>query len=243
MITLYGAGPFFGLPDPSPFAMKAETLLRMSKLPFDKKQMSRSKAPKGKIPYIEDDGKLLGDSTFIRWHLEQKYRIDFDAMLTAEQRAVAWAFEKMAEDHLYWAIIDTRWTDSANFARGPEDFFRAAPAPIRPLVMAMIKRQVRKALHSHGMGRHSPNEIAALGSRSLGAIADYLADKPFFMGVEPTGADATIFAFVAGAMCPVFKSPIQQAAASHDNLRGYVSRMTARFYPERDEIAGCKAAA
>jgi glutathione S-transferase len=92
MITLYGAGPFFGLPDPSPFAMKAETLLRMSKLPFDKKQMSRSKAPKGKIPYIEDDGKLLGDSTFIRWHLEQKYRIDFDAMLTAEQRAVAWAF-------------------------------------------------------------------------------------------------------------------------------------------------------
>ena len=149
----------------------------------------------------------------------------------------------MAEDHLYWAIVDTRWTDGANFARGPEEFFKAAPAPLRPLVRAMVKRQVRKALHSHGMGRHSANEITALGSRSLAAIADYLGDKPFFMGVEPSGADATIFAFVAGAMCPLFHSPLQQAAVSHGNLRGYVSRMTGRFYPERREIAGCEAAA
>ena len=78
MITLYGSGPNFGLPDASPFVTKAETLLRMSKLPFEKALMSFSKAPKGKIPYIEDDGQLLGDSTLIRWHLEKKYGIDFD---------------------------------------------------------------------------------------------------------------------------------------------------------------------
>ena len=82
-----------------------------------------------------------------------------------------------------------------------------------------------------------------MGSRSVDAIADYLAEKPFFMGTEPTGADATIFAFVISAMCPLFESPLQQAAASHDNLRRYVGRMTARFYPELGEIAGCKAAA
>ena len=69
MITLYGSGPNFGLPDASPFVTKAETLLRMSRLPFEKALMSFSKAPKGKIPYIEDDGQLLGDSTLIRWHL------------------------------------------------------------------------------------------------------------------------------------------------------------------------------
>ena len=69
MITLYGSGPNFGLPDASPFVTKAETLLRMSKLPFEKALMSFSKAPTGKIPYIEDDGQLLGDSTLIRWHL------------------------------------------------------------------------------------------------------------------------------------------------------------------------------
>ena len=44
--------------------------------------MSFSKAPNGKIPYIEDDGQLLGDFTLIRWHLEKKYGIDFDQGLT-----------------------------------------------------------------------------------------------------------------------------------------------------------------
>ena len=93
------------------------------------------------------------------------------------------------------------------------------------------------------MGRHSATEIAELGSRSLQAIADYLGSKPFFMGNEPTGADATIFAFVISSMCPLFESPLQQAAASHDNLRRYVGRMAARFYPELGDIAGCKASA
>ena len=243
MIKLFGSGPNFGLPDASPFVTKVETLLRMANLPFEKHPMSFSKAPKGKIPYIEDDDGLLGDSTFIRWHLEQKYRIDFDRSLTTEQRAIAWAFEKMAEDHLYWSTVYIRWMDDANFDKGPRAFFKAAPAPIRPLVVAMIRRRVRKTLHNQGMGRHSSKEVAELGSRSLQAIADYLGGKPFFMGAEPTGVDATIFAFVVSSMCPVFKSPLQQAAVSHDNLRSYVGRMAARFYPELSEIAGCKAAA
>jgi hypothetical protein len=28
-----------------------------------------------------------------------------------EQRAIGWAFEKMAEDNLYWALVDARWFD------------------------------------------------------------------------------------------------------------------------------------
>jgi hypothetical protein len=44
MIKLYGSGPNFGLPDASPFVTKVETLLRMSKLPFEKALMSFSKA-------------------------------------------------------------------------------------------------------------------------------------------------------------------------------------------------------
>jgi glutathione S-transferase len=243
MIKLFGSGPNFGLPDASPFVTKLETLLRMANLPFEKHPMSFSKAPKGKIPYIEDGDGLLGDTTLIRWHLEKKYQVDFDKSLTTEQRAIAWAFEKMAEDHLYWCTVYTRWMDDANFDSGPRVFFKAAPAPMRPLVTAMVRRQVRKSLHGQGTGRHSATEIFELGSRSLQAISDYLGGKPFVMGAEPAGVDATIFAFVISAMCPLFISPLQQAAASHDNLRSYVGRMTARFYPEFSELAGCKAAA
>src|SRR5690349_7971307 len=47
VITLYTFGPFFGLPDPSPFVMKAETLLKIAKLPYRADTGGFSKAPKG----------------------------------------------------------------------------------------------------------------------------------------------------------------------------------------------------
>ncbi|MFL5316353.1 MAG: glutathione S-transferase family protein, partial [Microvirga sp.] len=229
MITLYGSGPNFGLPDASPFVTKAETLLRMSKLPFEKALMSFSKAPKGKIPYIEDDGQLLGDSTLIRWHLEKKYGIDFDQGLTAEQLAIAWAFEKMAEDSLYWASVYFRWMIEDNFRKGPVNFFKGVPAPVRPVVVSMIRRRLRKTLHGQGIGRHSTDEITAIGIRSIDAMAAYLGDKPFFMGSEPTGVDATMFAFMCGLLSPHFETRTRAVAVRHDNLRRYVGRMTARF--------------
>ncbi len=34
MITLYSFGPFFGLPDASPFVMKGEMLLKLAGLPY-----------------------------------------------------------------------------------------------------------------------------------------------------------------------------------------------------------------
>jgi glutathione S-transferase len=106
----------------------------------------------------------------------------------------------------------------------------------------MVRRKVRGSLWAQGMGRHAPDEIAALGSRSIRALAEFLGDKPFFMGAEPSGADASVFAFVAGTLCPQFRSPVRDAAERYDNLRRYVGRMTARYYPDFKEMAGCPAA-
>jgi glutathione S-transferase len=243
MITLFAFGPGFGLPDPSPFVMKTEVLLKMSGLPYRTDTKGFGKAPKGKLPYIEDDGRLIADSTLIRWHLEKQYQIDFDRGLDAEARAVAWAFEKMAEDQLYWGLVDARWMDEGNFAKGPADFFKRVPAPIRPIVVKMVRRKLRQTLHGQGIGRHAPEEKAALAGRSIEAIADFLGSKAFLMGSEPAGVDAAMFAMVVGALCPRFDTPLRLAAERHDNLKRYVGRMTARYYPDLGELAGCKAAA
>ena len=243
MITLYTFGPAFGLPDPSPFVTKVETLLKMSKLPYRTQADGLGKAPKGKLPYIDDDGERIADSTFIRWHIEKKYKFDFDRGLSAGERATAWAFEKMLEDQAYWALVHERWMNDVNFYKGPANFFGKMPAPLRPLVIAMVRRQLRKILHGQGIGRHAAAEITALATRSIEAISDYLGQKPFFMGAEPTGIDATVFAFIAGTLCPLFDSPTRAAAEAHGNLKAYVGRVTARFYPDFKEIAGVKAAA
>ena len=65
MIILYTFGPYFDLPDPSPFVMKAEVLLKMADLPYETDTGGFNKAPKGKLPYISDDGEIVADSTFI----------------------------------------------------------------------------------------------------------------------------------------------------------------------------------
>ena len=203
MITLYTFGPNFGLPDPSPFVTKAEMLLKMSGLPYRTDTDGFNKAPKGKLPYIEDDGERIADSTFIRWHLEKKYRIDFDRGLTAEQRAVAWAFEKMAEDHLYWTLVDARWMDDANFHKGPSEFFGRLPAPLRPIVIAMVRRQVRKALHAHGMGRHSPAEIVALGVRARSTRSPTISDRSrISWAASRPGSMRRSSRSTAGVLCP-----------------------------------------
>jgi glutathione S-transferase len=218
VITLYAFGPAFGLPDPSPFVTKAEVLLKLAGLPYRTDTGGFRKAPKGKLPYIDDEGTIVADSTLIRFHLEKRHGIDFDAGLSPEQKAIAWAVEK-------------------NFEKGPSRFFDKVPAPVRPLLKAFIRRQVRKQLKGQGMGRHHPEEIAELGRRDIEALAAVLGDKPYLMGAELCGGDATAFAFTAGVLCPLFESPIRRAAESHANLVAYRERMMARFYPELAKAA------
>ena len=105
MITLYTFGPFFGLPDASPFVMKGEMLLKLAGLQYDTNPRGFTQAPKGKRPYIRDDGALIADSTLSRLHLEKKHGIDFDRGLSPREKGIAWSVEKMLEDHLYWLIV------------------------------------------------------------------------------------------------------------------------------------------
>ena len=232
MITLYTFGPAFGLPDPSPFVTKGLVLMKMSGLPFEVKTGGLSKAPKGKLPYLDDGGKLIGDTTFMLMHLADKHGVDLDKGLTPEQRGVGWAFEKMCDEHLYWALIDSRWMIDANFNKGPINFFNAVPALVRPLVIAKVRRDMKRSLYGHGMGRHTRDEIITLAKRDLDAISAQLGDKPFLFGTDPHAADAATFAFVNGCATPFFDSPINDYARSVPNLAAYAQRGMARWFPE-----------
>ncbi|CAH0350699.1 glutathione S-transferase family protein [Aquabacterium sp. CECT 9606] len=230
MIIFYAFGAAFGLPDASPFVMKAEILLKMSGQPYQVNTKGMFKAPKGKLPYINDDGTVVADSTFIRWHLERKYGIDFDQGLSAEQRATAWAVEKMLEDNLYWIGVHWRWVDDANFAKVAAVFFKPVPWWVRAPVEAFVRRRVRNSLHGHGMGRHSVAEMQAIGNRGLTTLATLLGDKPYLMGDQPCGTDAMMFAILTSALCPHFETPMKEEVKRYANLVAYEGRMRGRFF-------------
>ncbi|MDB6063470.1 MAG: glutathione S-transferase [Verrucomicrobiaceae bacterium] len=230
MITLYGFGPHFGLPDASPFVMKAMLLLKMAGLDYQENHGGYKHAPKGKLPFIDDDGELISDSTFIRFHIEKKYGFDFDAHLSPEQKATSWAFEKMCEDHLYWAMIDLRWLDPDNFKRGPAQFFKAAPKPLQPLLHKLVQRRIRKRLCAHGLGLHSAAQIVELTTRDIDALSVCIGGKPYLFGDHPCAADASVFGSIAALLSPTFESPVRAAVEAHANLRAYRDRMMDRYF-------------
>jgi glutathione S-transferase len=230
MITLYVFGPMIGLPDPSPMCMKVHALLKMAGLDYRIDRNGLRKAPKGKLPYIDDAGHVVPDSTFIRWYLEDKYQVDFDQGLTAAERGQAWAFEKLCEDNIYYAVGTARWLDDANFAKGPANFFADAPAVLRPVIKTMVRRQVRRSIYAQGTGRHAPAEINRVAIRGIDAIAVQLGDKPWLMGPEPCSADAMVHATVTGLLCPVFETPLRTATERHANLVAYSRRGMERWY-------------
>ena len=59
-----------------------------------------------------------------------------------------------------------------------------------------------------------------------------LGDKPYLMGDEPCGTDATAFGALAGILTPFFDSTLRQRTEQFANLTAYVDRMMLQYYPE-----------
>lgn len=230
MIKLYTFGSVFGLPDGSPFVTKAMLLLKMAGVDFVAAPGNPMKSPKGKLPFIEDDGEIIADTTFIRRHLEQKYGVDFDAGLTPQQRATGVAIAQMVDEHLYFALLYTRWVDETGFRDGASHFFDPLPAPVRGLVGSIMRRRIAKALRGRGTGRHSPTDIVALGARDIDAVATLLGDKLFLFGDRPTSADASAFAQIATIVIPDLPNGLKDAATKHPNLVAYCDRVMKTYF-------------
>src|SRR6201984_2865789 len=210
MITLYGFGTGFGLPEISPFVTKTEVQLKMAGLAYRKERAMPPASPKGQLPFIEDEGENVAHPPFIRPRIERKYGFDFDAGLAREMRAQAWAFERMIEHHVYWALVGARWVDDANFAKGPAHFFDGPPEHMREKLRKDSQFRVAENYLLSGLGRHAPDEDVDLAVRSLFALSVQLGDKPYLMGDTPCGADATAFCALTGILTPFFTSALRE---------------------------------
>ena len=223
----------FGVPCPSPFCMKAEILLKMAGLDFETEIIADpGKAPKGKLPYIVDDGVEVADSSLIRKHLKSKYGADFDPGLSAEQKAVSHAMARMAEERLYWVGLYSRWIDEHNWPIIKDFWFGSMPPVIRSLIPIIAQSQVKKNLKAHGISRHSETDIYAFGAEDLAALSTQLGDKPYMFGDTPTSLDATAYPMIANDLIEELPGPVLDAAKSHANFAPYVERCQALWFPD-----------
>ena len=65
-------------------------------------EFSYKTGPKGKVPWIEYNGDIYSDSTFIIRHFNTEMGLELNKGLNPEQKAIEHALQKMVEEHMYW---------------------------------------------------------------------------------------------------------------------------------------------
>jgi glutathione S-transferase len=221
----------WGLVSVSPFCLKLDAFLRMTGIPHRSVTAATPFAgPKKKAPWIEHEGRTIGDSAFIIAYLIERFGIDPDAALTPAQRGQAVAIQRLVEENLYWAMVYDRWVREENWPILKNSVLGEIAAPVRAAIAPLARRGVKKQLAGHGMGLHSDEDIQAIARRDLGALAGMLGDQDWFFGGEPSLADATVFSLLANIRYPEFTSPMQAMIEGHANLARHTDRFRARFY-------------
>lgn len=235
-IELFQVAPAFGVPSPSPFCVKVEAWLRVTATPYRVHAVfNPARGPKGKIPWVRLEGRLLGDSELILDALTAATGHDLDAGLGARERADATAYRVMVEEHLYWAIVHERWCNPALWPRVRDAFFAGIAPGVRELVAAWARRQVRAQLAASGLGRHAPAEIVEFARRDLDALAAFLGDKTYLLGDRMCRADTSIFATLTNLVDVELDGPICALARGRSNLVAYAQRLRRELFPAPGE--------
>lgn len=230
-ITLFHGPIAWGIPNVSPFCTKLETYLRMAEISYQTKLGDPRKAPTGKIPYIELDGKMIGDSQRIIEALQRKLGDKTDAHLSAAERTRGHLIRRTLEEGTYFVLLYTRWCTEDGWKAYAPVFAPMLPPLIGGPVLSIIRSQVAKSVRAQGTGRQAPGTIYDMGKADFDAIAAELGDKPFLFGDNPSSFDAVLYAFTSGILSFPTDSPIKRHVATLANLVAHCERMQQRFFP------------
>lgn len=226
MIEFFKFPENFGMRDASPFVLKLETYLKLAGVDYETTIITDPrKAPKGKLPYIKDNGQTIADSSICIEHLKQNYGDPLGADLTPEQHGIGHAVKTMLEERTYWVLVHTRWIDPEYQHITLDAWFGDIPGIIRGFITKKIIKDMKVAMAGHGIGRHSPEEIFAFGLKDLRAFEAVLGDKPYLLGDAPSEYDATGYGFLANFMAEPFPSPMSEYIANSKPLTAYIERV------------------
>ncbi len=232
MIKLYCFGENFGLHEPSPFTLKIDLILRMAGIPFEpiSDVNNLRTAPKGKLPYAEDNGQIIADSFFIVEHLKRYHGLALDNWLTDQQKAVAQLVTKSLDENFYWCIVYSRWVPDETWVKVKEAFFGNMPFPIKYIVPKIARKSVKTNLLHHGIGKHSEEEIMQIARHSLSSLSELLGDQDYMFGGKMSSLDASAYAFLAQVILVDLDNDLTAMAREYKNLVNYCQRIYQSYY-------------
>ncbi len=236
MIEIYGFTPSWGLPDISPFVTKVVNYATMAGVPFEYKiqplDTLAATSPTAKLPYIVDEGEQINDSTTIIEHLKEKYGDKLDSTLSAQDKAVGLAFQRLVEENVYWSgIIWVRWRNMEVFSLYLPSFVPPGvePEPAFLEAMAAYREKIWSAAAGHGMGLRTDQDVLDNLKADIDALSDFLDTKDYFLGQDPSSYDATIYSTIRHITDAPWQSEGRAYLLTKPNLVAYADRVRDRF--------------
>ena len=163
MMKLHVLPEAFGLRNPGPFAFKCELAITHLKLGHELlDSLDPRTGPKGQMPYLDDEGTIVADSDLILQYVDAKTDGGLYGHLTDVQWADGIAYMRLAEEHLYWLMVASRWLEDAWFPHIKSDFFGSMPFPINHIAPMLARREVKQTYHLQGLGRHTHEELSLI---------------------------------------------------------------------------------
>ena len=232
MITLQGFAPAWTLPCLSPFVTKTAYYMRLAGIEYAFASVNpfelKTATPFGKVPVINDDGKVVADSTTIIDYLERTRGEPLNKGATLRERAVMLAFNRLLDEHFYWcAVVLPRWRNQENWenyipvlcgGRQPDQALRQALEVVRAAMLA--------ELEGHGIGRLDDATAYARARADVDALAAQLGDQPYFMGDRLRTIDASVLAFARHVLDSPFPSDVKQYMETKPSIVAYVRRLS-----------------
>ena len=229
MIKLYQFRPFWGLPNASPFCMKAETYLRFREIDFETVACNPRQSPSKQIPFITidelGDSHTITDSEKIISYFESRQEKPMDAGLTAQQKATAYLIRSKVEEELYWQITYMRWGDPQGWAVFLPDLKKHMEGLKGKVLPWIIRRILLRQMSRRGMKAENTEASYAPGIRLLDVLSDMLGKKDFFLGKDIRTLDMSVYAFLANIIDQPHPNLIQNHARELDNLVAYCKRI------------------
>jgi glutathione S-transferase len=194
--TIYSWDGFAENESTSPYCLKAIYAARYLKIPFELKYVNGapSWALRNALPVAEFDSKQIEDSSEILEHLNS---LNADSKLYPKDLALeAQVWEDWADENLRCPLVYFRWIHDENWQVFKKAAFKAIPAPIKPIILAVIRNKIRGFLKNHGyLQKPETDKLSAL-SKTLQLIDQKLGLQPFLLpSKEPTAADISVYAF------------------------------------------------
>ncbi|KAI8614043.1 hypothetical protein BC830DRAFT_1065935 [Chytriomyces sp. MP71] len=224
------------VPHFSTYVCKLEAALRDAGIPFQIRKVVRKTLPRGKMPALHWNGRVLTDSQAILDVLAKERVINRhpDSWLNAESRAAANFFRNTIEHLAYHLFTHERWIDQWSLTK--ETYWPATSTPwfFRFVIADMFVQPDVVSNLSKITGCYSNLEREALVEGVWEDAAALLGNKKYFLSeTELSSADYSAFGLLFNILAYKKLNPKSyKAVARHANLVKFVERVKERLYPD-----------